>query len=97
MKEIVKEFIGFAIVTAMFAATSLNREFYGIARGNLQELEVTVNISNQMLVIDGSFCYLPVNTQTFEYWQLTQLLSDRGIGFLMKIATLVNRNIRKEP
>jgi hypothetical protein len=32
---------------------------------------VTVNISNQMLVIDGSFCYLPVNTQTFEYWQLT--------------------------
>jgi hypothetical protein len=30
-----------------------------------QELEVAVNICNQMLVIDGSFCYLSVNTQTF--------------------------------
>ena len=65
LEGIVNELRWFSAVVALCVATTLNREFYGIARGNLQELEVTVNISNQMLVIDGSFCYLPVNTQTF--------------------------------
>jgi hypothetical protein len=67
-----------------------------MSNGKLRCLEVAVNISNQMLVIDRSFCYLPVNTQTFKYWQLTQLLSDREIGFLMKISTLVNRSISRK-
>ena len=46
------------MLAASFAATLSNGEFYGIARGNLQDLEVAANIYNLVLAIDGSFWYL---------------------------------------